>query len=355
MKKKVRKYLIPDQENDYTPHLFRGISTAVLTGLVVLLLVISVSSSIIFERSGLLGAIYPAVLVDLANEARVESRYQPLTIDEKLTRAAQLKANDMAEKSYFAHNSPEGLSPWYWIGLSGYQFLYAGENLAVDFSYSKDVNRAWLNSPGHAANILSPNFTQIGIATAEGTYNGRKTTFVVQMFGTPVPPIKTDASQSVAGAQTPVIPVAVAQSPTPAPTPAPKPEVEPTPEPQVEIIEETQTEDRLFIVAQNAGVDVSVFEEQEAGQVEPSDAPGYETYSRWYDWMVLNPALTIEYALYAAAALIAFALIIMVFVNIHVQRPRNLLYGMFVLTVLLVVIYLNRLGIMSEFVSRYFL
>jgi len=47
------------------------------------------------------------------------------------------------------------------------------------------VQKAWLNSPTHRSNIMNNKFTEIGIATAVGTYKGRKTTFVVQMFGTP--------------------------------------------------------------------------------------------------------------------------------------------------------------------------
>jgi hypothetical protein len=91
----------------------------------------------------------------------------------------------MAQNGYFAHTSPEGKSPWYWFKQGGYVFNYAGENLAVDFSDSADVERAWMNSPTHRSNILNNKFTEIGVATAVGTLNGRQTTFVVQEFGTP--------------------------------------------------------------------------------------------------------------------------------------------------------------------------
>jgi hypothetical protein len=91
----------------------------------------------------------------------------------------------MAQKGYFAHTSPEGRSPWYWFKQGGYVFNFAGENLAVDFSDSADVERAWMNSPTHRSNILNNKFTEIGVATAVGTLDGRQTTFVVQEFGTP--------------------------------------------------------------------------------------------------------------------------------------------------------------------------
>lgn len=136
-------------------------------------------------RSDQFAAVVAAVLVDLANSNRAAQNVGALTINPALVAAAQAKAEDMAAKGYFAHVSPEGKDPWYWFSLVGYDFDYAGENLAVDFSDSADVNAAWLNSPTHRDNILNRNYTEVGIATAEGFYRGRPTTFVVQMFGKP--------------------------------------------------------------------------------------------------------------------------------------------------------------------------
>ena len=133
-----------------------------------------------------LSAIYASVLATLANDDRRVDQVKELTISETLTKAAQLKANDMVNKGYFAHTSPEGLSPWYWFDLAGYDYKYAGENLAVNFADSVDVNKAWMNSPLHRANIVNKRFTEMGIAMATGTYNGREAVYVVQMFGTPI-------------------------------------------------------------------------------------------------------------------------------------------------------------------------
>lgn len=132
-----------------------------------------------------LAAVVSARLVDLTNTDRSGNGLGTLTVNPVLTAAAQAKANDMAAKSYFAHTSPDGKSSWFWFKQAGYSFSYAGENLAVDFTDSDDVNQAWLNSPTHRANIMNGHFTQIGIATAEGTFEGHPTVFVVQMFGTP--------------------------------------------------------------------------------------------------------------------------------------------------------------------------
>jgi hypothetical protein len=154
-----------------------------------LLVVVSIFSApvsrLIVKTSDLLGTVLPSVLVELANVSRKNIALKSLTLNPILERAAQLKASDMAAKSYFAHYSPEGLSPWHFMREAGYDFIFAGENLAVNFDESESVNSAWLASPTHKANIVNNRFTEVGIATAKGYYQGRETTFVVQMFGLP--------------------------------------------------------------------------------------------------------------------------------------------------------------------------
>jgi hypothetical protein len=136
-------------------------------------------------RTSSMAAVVSSVLVGLANGDRAAAGVPALAVNPLLTEAAQEKADDMAEKGYFAHTSPEGVSPWYWFGAVGYSFSQAGENLAVNFTDSDAVEAAWMNSPEHRANILNGAFTEVGIATALGTYQGRQALFVVQEFGTP--------------------------------------------------------------------------------------------------------------------------------------------------------------------------
>lgn len=136
-------------------------------------------------RSSHVAAVVSAMLVDLANGDRAAQSLTDLQVDPLLVAVAQAKANDMAEKGYFAHVSPEGKDPWYWFDAMGYDFAYAGENLAVDFRDSAAVESAWMKSPLHRENILNPRFTHIGIATAVGEFQGHSTVFVVQEFGTP--------------------------------------------------------------------------------------------------------------------------------------------------------------------------
>lgn len=153
-----------------------------------------------FMSNAEVAAVVSAVLVDLANGDRTQNGVGELKLNPVLVAAAQAKANDMAERGYFAHVSPDGADPWYWFRQAGYNFSYAGENLAIDFSDSSDVNNAWMNSPEHRKNLLNPKFTEVGIATAQGIYQGRPTTFVVQEFGTPA---TTAMQQLVAEASIP--------------------------------------------------------------------------------------------------------------------------------------------------------
>lgn len=131
-------------------------------------------------------AIYGSVLVKLTNQERVVANVAELTVSPILEKAAQMKADDMAAKGYFAHNTPDGKLPWYWFEQAGYKYKYAGENLAVNFQDSEEVQTAWVNSRGHFLNIINPKYTEIGIATSTGIYKGREAVFVVQMFGTPL-------------------------------------------------------------------------------------------------------------------------------------------------------------------------
>lgn len=184
MKKKVKKYLIPQKDNDFHPHLLGTFPLAVLTLVVFAILAFS-SFHIQIINSPNLASVVSRVLVDMTNTERARENIGLLSTNPLLTIAAQAKANDMAQKGYFAHNSPEGLTPWYWMKEAGYSFAYAGENLAVNFTDSADVEDGWMNSIKHRENILNKKFTEIGIATAQGIYKGKETTFVVQMFGRP--------------------------------------------------------------------------------------------------------------------------------------------------------------------------
>jgi hypothetical protein len=130
-----------------------------------------------------LAAVLPALVVDYTNVDRTSQQKFPLQINPILAQAAQLKAEDMASRSYFSHEGPKGEAPWTWFDKVGYKYVYAGENLALDFYDSSEVNQAWMNSPKHRDNILDKNFTDIGVGMASGKFEDRDSVFIVQFFG----------------------------------------------------------------------------------------------------------------------------------------------------------------------------
>ncbi len=184
--KLTKDAFIPSQDNDYTPHLLQRAALMGMASLILLTFLAANLQAILWQSSNwLVGAVLPAVVVTLTNEERADEALPELRRNEVLDVAARLKAEDMAQNSYFAHYSPTGVSPWYWFEEAGYVFANAGENLAVHFSDSHEVVTAWMKSPTHRANIVNANFTEIGVGTARGRYEGYDTVFVVQLFGTP--------------------------------------------------------------------------------------------------------------------------------------------------------------------------
>lgn len=122
-------------------------------------------------------------LLLLTNQKRLENGDSPLRINTKLQSAAMSKAKDMFAKDYWAHNSPSGETPWVFIKNAGYDYTFAGENLARGFTSSQDVINAWMASPEHRDNMLSKNYQDVGFAIKEGSLLGEQTVLVVEMFG----------------------------------------------------------------------------------------------------------------------------------------------------------------------------
>lgn len=190
----LKNHFIPHKGNAFRPHILRR------RWLLFFLAVIFAGegffvASLIARQSGFnfLAAVVQSELITLTNSARQDSRLSTLKEDARLNAAAKAKAQDMAKVGYFSHVGPDGKQPWSWIAESGYNYQYAGENLAVRFVDSKDVVNAWMASPTHRANIVKPAYREIGIGVADGLYQGQPATFVVQYFG------KSEASAPVQG------------------------------------------------------------------------------------------------------------------------------------------------------------
>src|SRR5690606_5510957 len=126
-------------------------------------------------------------LLQATNNHRARHGAGLLTINPKLTHAAQEKANDMRARDYWSHNTPEGNPPWVFIEKVGYSYVKAGENLAYGFQTSQAAIRGWMNSESHRENMLDPNYTEVGFGFANSNdYQSHgEQTIVVAMYGTP--------------------------------------------------------------------------------------------------------------------------------------------------------------------------
>lgn len=123
-------------------------------------------------------------VIKFVNQAREEQGLAILKENDKLIKAAQDKLNDMIKNDYFAHTSPRGVTPWFWFEKNGYDYRYAGENLALSFQTAEDQHKAWMESATHRKNILSSNYQEIGVAVGIEKVNGEKSIVTVQEFGT---------------------------------------------------------------------------------------------------------------------------------------------------------------------------
>lgn len=184
MRQFLHHLFLPHQSNNFRarllqPRFFAGYTLTFLATFIIL-------AMLLILRPGILGvAVFfdPGQIIAKTNEVRVKNNLVELKPNPKLTAAAQKKAEDMATKGYWAHFSPDGKTPWDFVREAGYNFQAAGENLARDFDSIDPMVSAWVNSPSHADNLLSQNFTDTGIGVANGVISGKTTTVVVQMFG----------------------------------------------------------------------------------------------------------------------------------------------------------------------------
>ncbi|WP_308638504.1 CAP domain-containing protein [Paenibacillus silvisoli] len=118
-------------------------------------------------------------ILQAVNAERAKAGLGALTLNASLSKVAQTKSQDMRDKNYFSHDSPTYGSPFDMMKQFGINYSYAGENIAAGQKGVQAVMTAWMNSPGHKANILSPNFTQLGVGYAPG---GNMSPYWTQQF-----------------------------------------------------------------------------------------------------------------------------------------------------------------------------
>ncbi|WP_155591076.1 CAP domain-containing protein [Lysinibacillus cavernae] len=102
-------------------------------------------------------------VVKLTNAERTKAGLSPLQTDAKLMAAAREKSQDMQTNNYFSHTSPTFGSPFDRMKALGITYKGAGENIAKGQRSPQEVVQAWMDSPGHRANILNGKFTHIGV------------------------------------------------------------------------------------------------------------------------------------------------------------------------------------------------
>jgi uncharacterized protein YkwD len=132
-------------------------------------------------------------VVDRVNQARAQgascggqpfAAASPLVMEARLRCAARVHSLDMATRGFFDHQNPDGESPFDRMERAGYSFFAAGENIAAGQTSPQQVVDGWLQSPGHCMNIMSPDFTEIGVGYVSAP-EGMLPHYWTQVFGRP--------------------------------------------------------------------------------------------------------------------------------------------------------------------------
>ncbi|HEY2091749.1 MAG TPA: CAP domain-containing protein [Thermoanaerobaculia bacterium] len=128
--------------------------------------------------------ITPDTVLTEMNAYRAKDGLAPLRFDPRLMLAADDRMHDMEDLQYWSHDAPDGRTPFVWLKPHGYEFRFAGENLATGFETTEVLVQGWMESPGHRANIMSPDYDDVGIAVIDGSTTHRATgKSIVVMFG----------------------------------------------------------------------------------------------------------------------------------------------------------------------------
>lgn len=113
---------------------------------------------------------YAKQVVVLVNKQRAKAGLKPLTLTTRLSAVAKAKAIDLYSNNYFSHTSPKYGSPFKMMRAFGISYRYAGENIAKGQKTPQAVMTAWMNSPGHRANILNKHYKTIGMSYHKGVW-----------------------------------------------------------------------------------------------------------------------------------------------------------------------------------------
>ena len=187
MKFNLSRLFIPQEKNNFRAEILKNSFLFLLVA--IYLLNQTLVKYLSFIKPGVLGyssEITTQKVLDQTNQERSKLGLPALKYNSLLSQSATKKAQDMFANNYWAHNSPNGTTPWDFFKSVGYKYSVAGENLARDFYDTESLMKAWMNSPTHRDNIVNSKYQEIGVGVVNGTLGGIKTTLVVQHFATPV-------------------------------------------------------------------------------------------------------------------------------------------------------------------------
>jgi len=325
---RIKYFTLPSESNNYKSRLLESNMLLYCVVLLLALKIITIFISINIPQNIFFADITKISLENFVNRTRQSLGLQPLVENSKLNQAAQLKAQNMVLNNYFAHTSPTGITPWYWFLQSGYNYKYAGENLAIGFFDSEEVYNAWLNSPSHEANIINPNYKEVGTAVMGG-FGSNNTIVVVQEFGTaqraPLP-VKTTVAKNNGPKPSPSINATPSQPET-APIPKiSKPVVENNITPTTNITPSASSEQAEKVLSQSTESQISI---------ENTNTGAPNIYSKVMNSVVYNYEGLLQDVIYGVSLVVIGILIALIFFNLNFDFRKELVFRSVVVIVLL--------------------
>ena len=318
----LKLILIPCKINHYRPKLLNG-HFLLYYGLILLILKLAVVPFLFYlPQTDFFADLTKSGLFELSNSARNHLGIGPLNENPTLDTAAYLKAKHMMENGYFAHYSPDGVTPWYWLEISGYGYRMAGENLAIGFLESDQVHSAWMDSSTHKKNILNPEFQEMGIAVVKDNFQGKETTLVVQFFGTPrtiIPIVPVEET-----VQPPIVPVEEPEAEEPE---AEEPETE-EPEEVIEIAGEEEEEIETPVATEEETEPPAFSEEEmkEAFALAVTEGVRRTPAFAVFRFMTSDYYKLIQNIIYGSLILIIIILLITVYCDLFIYRKFKIDY-----------------------------
>lgn len=335
MWKKIKKFFFPCLENNYSPHILSGNFLFYWSLLISFLKMTLFLLYLYLPYNSLFAEITKSILLELTNKTRMEAGLMPLKENVILSEAASQKSQDMLTQNYFSHKSPDGFYVWDILKKLGYAYKSAGENLAIGYLDSEEVHQAWLASPSHRANILNPQFQEIGLAVAKGKFEGNNVYVVVQIFGTPkaittkeIQPLKTEISTKATTTLLPIISSPISTPLLPEVISEQKDEEEKlTPE----------TEKTEVIAEENTPV-TTLF----AGSETQKKAEQKNLSFKVLKFLTTNYNNFIQKFIYGSIVLVVLILLLTIFIKIDIQYPSLIFKALAVIILLIFFLWLDK-------------